>query len=69
MLRAGEAGVAAERWNDLAEQQCDAGWLRHLGKIHVPLFVDHLASVVGLADQADDVLIAFDRWMGHRCRV
>jgi hypothetical protein len=61
MLQAGEAGVAAERWNDLAEQQCDAGWLRHPGKVHVPLFADHLAGVVGLADEADNVLVAVDR--------
>jgi hypothetical protein len=61
MLQAGEAGVAAERWNDLAEQQRDAGWLRHPGEIHVPLFADHLAGVVGLADEADNVLVAVDR--------
>ena len=39
----------------------DAGWLRHPGKIHVPLFADHLAGVVGLADEADNVLVAVDR--------
>ncbi len=60
-FQAGKAGVAAHRRDHLAIEHGEARRPLHPGEVHVPLLADHAARVLGLADEADDVVEALER--------